>query len=97
MISNIVIESAMYSLNHERKMDDELIKDIPIYILNCPVVFGWCRYKGEEMFGMLNYERSIKAHRPMIDLAYCATKGMNGNVLKTVQFTEKHFKPSQLK
>ena len=77
--------------------DSELnLKDVPAFILDCPVVYGWVQYKGEEMFAMLNYERSITAKRPMIDLAYCATKGMNGCVLKTVQFTEKYFKPSKL-
>lgn len=69
---------------------------IPSYILNCPVCFDWTVYKGETYFGMLNYERSIAARRPMIDLAYCATMGMNGVILKTVQYSVKHFTKSPL-
>jgi hypothetical protein len=71
------------------------LTDVPQWILKCPVYFDWTVYKGEMYFGMLNYERSIKARRPMIDLAYCTTKGMNGIVLKTVQFSKKTFSKSK--
>jgi hypothetical protein len=74
----------------------ESLKDVPAFILNCPVQYGWARYKNEEYFAMLNYEQSVKSGRPMIDLAYCATEGMNGNVLKTVMYVKKKFKKSKL-
>ncbi len=70
--------------------------DVPEYILRCPVFYDWCVFKGETYFGMLNYERSIKARRPMIDLAYCATQGFNGTVQKTVAYSKKHFSKSHL-
>lgn len=79
----------------EQQLTEEL-NDVPKFILDCPVVFGWTQFKGEEYFGMINYERSIKANRPMIDLAYCATKGMAGCVLKTVQYSTKHFSKSKI-
>jgi hypothetical protein len=60
-----------------------------------PVVADWCNYKGETFFVMVNYER-MKAGRPMMDLCYCATAGLNGQVLKTVQFDNKKFTPSPL-
>lgn len=69
--------------------------NVPEYICKCPVYFDWTVYKGETYFGMLNYERSIKARRPMIDLAYCATRGLNGTVLKTVAYSKKHFSKIQ--
>lgn len=68
-------------------MDNELkdeLKDVPKYILDCPLVFHWCKFKGETYFGGLNYDRSINAKRPMIDLFYCATTACNHMVLKTV-------------
>jgi hypothetical protein len=68
----------------------------PNYILQCPVTFDWVEYKGETMFAGINYERSIQAKRPMIDLFYCATKAMNNIVIKTVQYNKKKFKPSSL-
>lgn len=74
----------------------EEIKDVPKYIMDCPVYYNWCEFKGETYFGILNYERSLKAKRPMIDLAYCATQGMNGTILKTVQYTKRHFAKSKL-
>jgi hypothetical protein len=69
---------------------------IPQFIWNCPVFYDWTEYKGETYFAILNYERSITARRPMIDLCYCATKAMNGIVEKTVQYSKKHFKKSKL-
>ena len=76
-------------------MTDEL-KDVPEYIWNCPIVFDWLEFKGETYFGSLNYDRSIAANRPMIDLSYCATRACNGIVLKTVAYSKKHFKESKL-
>lgn len=72
------------------------LKDVPEFILNCPVSFDWLTYKGETFFGGLNYDRSIKANRPMIDLYYCATTAMCGCVIKTVQYDKKHFGESNL-
>ena len=63
----------------------------PDYIKNCPLSFDWVEYKGETFFGALNYERSLKAKRAMIDLSYCATKAMNEIVLKTVAWDAKKF------
>jgi len=72
------------------------LKDVPKFIMDCPVFFDWTVYKGETYFAMLNYERSIQAKRPMIDLAHCATRGMNNIVLKTVAYSKKHFTESKL-
>lgn len=76
---------------------NKTIDSLPEYVKNCPVVFEWHRYKGVEYFCMLNVDRSLKSKRAMIDLAYCATKGMNGIIEKTVQYSKKHFKKSKLK
>lgn len=71
--------------------------ETPEWLSNCPLVFDWCEYKGETYFGAINYERSIKAKRPMIDLSYCATKALNCVILKTVAWNNKKFdlKPKQ--
>lgn len=71
-------------------MDD---LNVPEWILACPVAAHWVEYKGEVKFAMLNYERSLKAHRPMIDLGYCATELLiNNRVEKTVAYNRKKFK-----
>lgn len=77
-------------------MNDPLIHNVPDYILNCPVVCQWVEFKDQTYFAIINVERSIKARRPMIDLSYCATKAFNDVVIMTVQYNEKHFKPSKL-
>jgi hypothetical protein len=92
---------AFQKFGNKREMtnvnEEDLIgAGIPQFIIDCPVVCQWLEFKGETYFGILNYERSIKAHRPMIDLSYCATQAMNAIVIKTVQYSEKHFKKSKL-
>lgn len=71
---------------------------MPSYIEKCHLVFDWCEYKGKVYFGSLNYERSITAKRPMIDLSYCATKALNCVILKTVAWDKNKFnlKPENL-
>lgn len=75
---------------------DQSLKDCPQFILNCPISFQWVEFKGETMFAGINYDRSVKVGRPMIDLHYCATTACNGVVLKTVQYDKKKFKESHL-
>jgi hypothetical protein len=75
---------------------DKILAGVPKYILECPISAQWLEFKGETYFGMLNYEASLKARRCMIDLSYCATRAFNGIVIKTVQYSGKHFKKSKL-
>ena len=75
---------------------DKALLGVPKYILDCPVFHNWVEYKGETFFAVLNYEQSLKSHRPMIDLCHCATVAMNGIVIKTVQYDKNKFKDSKL-
>lgn len=59
---------------------------------NPAIVFDWVEYKGLIYYAHFNYDRSIKAGRPMIDLSYCATKALHNIVIKTVQWDKKKFK-----
>ncbi len=59
-------------------VDVLLAEAIPDYIKDCPLVFGWCRYNGRVYFADLNWEESEKRQKPVFDLAYCATKALNG-------------------
>lgn len=77
-------------------MTDKDLVNVPDYVMDCPVISNWVEYKGETYFAILNYEQSIKSHRPMIDLSYCATRAMNGIVMKTVQYDKNKFKKSPL-
>lgn len=71
--------------------DEELLKDVPDFIKDCPVVYHWVDYRGKRKFAMLNYEESLKYNKPMIDLCYCATLAMNGVVEKTVPYRKENF------
>jgi len=61
-----------------------------------PVVFGWVEFKGETVAMQINYEATVKAGKPMVDIGYCLTKLMNGIVDETVQWDKSKFKPSPL-
>lgn len=77
--------------------DIELPQDSTSKMLfRLPFAVDWIEYKGEVFFGMVNYEATQKAKKPMIDLCYCATQGLCGIVLKTVQYDKSKFKPSKL-
>lgn len=55
-----------------------------------PFVHGWVKYKGKDYFGSLNFEESAKRGKPIIDLAYCATKALN-NVWEMQRVWNKNF------
>lgn len=80
----------------DAQLFDLVLSDVPKWILNCPISANWLEYKGETYFGMLNYERSVAARRPMIDLSYCATRAFNGVVIKTVAYNRNKFAKSRL-
>ena len=60
-------------------------------LLRLPIGFDWLKYKGDVYFGVPNYEATKKAGKPIIDLAYCATEGLHGSFMMTVQFDKKKF------
>lgn len=64
---------------------EKSLNRLPIYC------FGWCRYKGQVKYALPNWEASVKAGKPMIDLAYCATQGIHGNIEATVQYDRRKF------
>jgi len=65
-------------------------------LLRLPIVFDWVEFKGETVFIGVNYERTAKAKKPMVDVFYCATKALNDVVLFTTQWDKSKFKPSRL-
>lgn len=79
---------------------EELKADLPPNILKMteklPFVFDWVEYKGEIVFASFNYEASVKARKPMMDISYCATRALNHMVLFTTQWDKTKFKPSSL-
>lgn len=65
-------------------------------LLKLPISCDWVEYDGCTYFAMVNFNRSKKARKPMLDLAYCATEGLHGRFEKTVQWDKRRFKPSPL-
>jgi len=60
-------------------------------INTCPVIYDWVKFKGEVVFGAMNYEKSKAQNRVMIDIHYCATEALNNIVEKTVPYSAKNF------
>ncbi len=65
-------------------------------LLRLPIVFDWVKFKGETVFMGINYERTIKSKKPMVDIFYCATEALNDKVLFTTQWDKNKFAPSHL-
>lgn len=56
--------------------------NLPDWLKEGVIVFDWCYYRGEKCFAVLNWEESERRQKPVIDIAYCATKELNGIYLK---------------
>ena len=56
-------------------------------------VWGWAKYKGKAYAVQWNVEATMKAKKPMLDLAYCLTTMENDIILNTVQFDKNKFIP----
>lgn len=69
----------------------DVLPEIPEFLKGAPV-FEWVQYKGAVYFAALNYNKSLLKKHPIIDLHYCATAALNGNLIeKTVRYNPKHF------
>lgn len=83
----------------EEELDNEVeqhfkgkLSPLELKLANCPYVFDWCKYKGKVYFAALNYDKSMQAQHPIIDLHYCATAALNNNLIeKTVRYNPKNF------
>lgn len=71
-------------------------KTIPKFLEGLPFYFDWVEYKGETVFGSINFEKSKKCNRVIVDICYCATQAMNGIVEKSVNYKAEEFKESRL-
>ena len=64
----------------------------PKWLDACPFVSGWCRYNGRIYYADLNHELSAAAEKPIFDLAYCATKALNGIYLFSREWDKNKFR-----
>jgi hypothetical protein len=60
-------------------------------------IMEWVRYKGQVCVADLDYDKSIRAHRPIINIHYCMTKAHNGVIERTVNFNPGDFKKHTFK
>lgn len=75
-------------------MTPDTVEDtiMPDYLKGVWVIFDWCLYNSEMVFVSWNYEESEKRQKPVFDIAYCATKAMNGIFLNQ-RVWSKRFQP----
>ncbi len=68
--------------------------DVEAALLKLPLFcFNWCEYKGKTYHAMINWEATVKAKRPMLDLSACLTYN---KPLITVAYHKKKIKDSPL-
>lgn len=65
-------------------------------LMRLPICCDWVKYKGETVVAQINYERTLMAKKPMVDISYCMTQAINQNIMYTVQWDKKKFTPSHL-
>lgn len=65
-------------------------------LLKLPFALDWVEYKGETVVAQINFEATVKANKPMLDISYCMTRALNQVILFTCQYDKNKFKPSAL-
>lgn len=58
----------------------------------CPIVFDWVEVDSEVGFGQINYEKSYKTGKLLIDISYCATRAINQNIERTILYNPDRIK-----
>jgi hypothetical protein len=58
--------------------------------LPVPFARDWVLYDGETWVATVDYMKSFRCHRPVVDLAYCLT---HDQTLRTVNWDPKRFQP----
>jgi len=77
------------------KIEHRVINEIPgtiqmpAWLGSCNIVSDWCKYNGVIYYGVLNWQESEKRNKPVIDLAYCATRALNEIFLKQRVFSKR--------
>lgn len=64
--------------------------------MRLPISCDWVFFDGEDCVAQINYEATVKAKKPMVDISYCMTMALNQCIERTVQWDKKKFKPSRL-
>jgi hypothetical protein len=81
----------------QREIKDEIDVEIPDYLKDDRIPWmKWVKYKGETCVADIDFMKSIKAHRPIVNIHYCMTEAYNGIILQTVNFVPEHFTKSEL-
>jgi hypothetical protein len=65
-------------------------------LLKLPICMGWVTFKEKTVAMQINYEATVKAGKPMVDISYCMTTLLNGLIDQTVQWDKSKFKRSNL-
>lgn len=90
--TKVNMENTFENMQLSRNDGNTMLAEVlPKWMDGCPLVAGWCRYNGRIFFADLNYEESDKAQKPIFDLAYCATKALNGIYLLRREWDSKKF------
>ncbi len=81
--------------SNERPMNSNTFLEdtLPSWIEKCPLMMDWCVFKGEIYFAVIDWEESEKRQKPVFDLAYCATSGLNGIFLRKGVWEKNKFQP----
>ncbi len=74
---------------------DRVLAKIPKNLFDVPMM-DWMVYEGDHYVVSLNLEKSLKCHRPIVDIHHCMTKALNNCVLKSVNYKPELFKESPL-
>ena len=73
-------------------VEPDLNNHVDKMLMKLPIFDGWVFFKGEKYYTQVNFDATVKAKKPMMDLFYCATTCLNHAVLFTTQYDKNKFK-----
>ena len=72
-------------------VEPDLSNPIDKMLMKLPIFDGWVNFKGKLCYAQVNFDATVKAKKPMMDIFYCATQCLNHAVLFTTQWDKNKF------
>jgi hypothetical protein len=72
-------------------VEPDLSNPIDKMLMKLPIFDGWVNFKGKLCYAQVNFDATVKAKKPMMDIFYCATQCLNDAVLFTTQWDKNKF------
>ena len=72
-------------------VEPDLNNPIDKMLMKLPIFDGWVNFKGKKFYAQVNFDATVRAKKPMMNIFYCATQCLNHAVFFTTQWDKNKF------